>query len=142
MYFPTYSHRSDPLALMRSMLRDFDQIAPAGTRQRVFPAVNIWQGDDAIAITAELPGVNPAELDISVNDNVLTISGNRAAPEIGNEATWHRRERGYGEFSRAIRLPFEAEDDKVEARLQNGVLRVVIGRPEAQKPRRIDIKAA
>lgn len=142
MYFPTYTNRGDPLALMRSMLRDFDPGSRARTRPPVFPAVNIWQGDDAIAVTAELPGVDPSELDVSVNDNLLTISGKRAAPEAGDGATWHRRERGFGEFSRAIRLPFEAEDDKVEARLQNGVLRVVIGRPEEQKPRRIQIQAA
>ena len=142
MYFPGYTQRSDPFALMRSMLRDFDRSAPSRARQAVFPAVNIWQGDDAVAVTAELPGVSPDDLDISVNGNVLTISGNRRPPENGEEATWHRRERGYGEFSRAVRLPFEAEDEKVEARLQNGVLRVVVGFPEEQKPRRIEIKAA
>ncbi len=142
MYFPTYSHRSDPFALMRSMLRDFDTFDPSRTRQPVFPAVNIWQGDDAVAITAELPGVDSSDLEVSVNDNVLTISGRRTAPDAEVEAVWHRRERTHGEFSRSIRLPFEAEDDKVEARLQNGVLRVVVGMPEAQKPRRIAIKAA
>lgn len=142
MYFPTYTNRNDPFALMRSMLGDFDRVSSSRPRQRVFPAVNIWQGDDAVAVTAELPGVDPAELDISVNGNVLTIAGKRTAPTVGNEATWHRRERGFGEFSRVIRLPFEADDTKVEARLQNGVLRVVVGMPEAQKPRRIEIKAA
>lgn len=142
MYFPTYARRGDPFALMRSVLRDFDQFAPARGRQPVFPAVNIWQGEDAVAVTAELPGVDPADLDISVKENLLTISGRRNRPDVGEESSWHRREREFGEFSRAIRLPFAAEDDKVEARMQNGVLRVVVGRPEAQKPRRIEIKAA
>ena len=75
-------------------------------------------------------------------DNVLTISGERTAPQVSEGARWHRRERGYGKFSRAIRLPFAASDDKVEARMTNGVLRIVISRPEEEKPKKIEIKAA
>lgn len=142
MYFPSLSSRSDPFHLMRSMMRDFDHFGPTRTQQPVFPAVNIWQGEEAVAITAELPGVDPADLDVSVNGNVLTISGERSPLEKDADAQWHRRERTHGEFSRAIRLPFEAEEKKVEARLHNGVLRVVVGRPDEQKPRRIKIKAA
>lgn len=120
---------------MRSMMRDFDRtFAPAAT-QAVFPAINMWQGDDAVAISAELPG-------ISVRDNVLTLSGERKGPELPDEARWHRNERAFGKFSRAIRLPFSASDDRVEARFQDGVLRIVVGRPEEEKPRRIEIKAA
>ncbi len=142
MLFPTYTRRNDPFALMRSMLRDFDQSMPTRSSQSVFPAANIWQGDDAVAVTAELPGVEPDDIDISIKDNVLTLSGERKAPEVPEDAHWHRNERSYGRFTRAIRLPFAASEDKVEARLANGVLRVVIGRPEEDKPRKIEIKAA
>lgn len=142
MLFPTQMQRSDPFALMRSMLRDFDRVAPGGAAQPVFPAVNVWQGDEAIAITAELPGVDPADIDISVRENVLTISGERRVPDLPQEARWHRQERAFGKFTRAIRLPFAAAGDKVEARMANGVLRVVVGRPEDEKPRKIEIKAA
>jgi Molecular chaperone (small heat shock protein) len=142
MLYPTYTRRNDPFALMRSMLRDFDRASPGHVTQPVFPAVNVWQGDEAVAITAELPGVDPADIDISVKENVLTLSGERKAPEVPEGARWHRNERGFGRFARSVRLPFVAAEDKVEARMTNGVLRIVIGRPEEDKPRKIEIKAA
>ena len=141
MFYPTYTRRGDPFALMRSMMRDYDRDTPAGTAQAVFPAVNVWQGDEAVAVTAELAGIDPADIDISVKDDVLTLSGQRKAPEVPEDARWHRNERGYGKFSRAVRLPFAATEDKVEARMTNGVLRVVVGRPEEDKPKKIEIKA-
>jgi HSP20 family protein len=104
--------------------------------------VNVWQGPEAVAVTAELPGIEPGDIEISIKDNVLTLSGERKAPEVHDGARWHRNERGYGRFSRAIRLPFAASDDKVEARMTNGVLRIVISRPEEEKPKKIEIKAA
>ncbi len=142
MLYPTSYRRSDPFGLMRSMLRDFDLMAPTRASQPVFPAVNVWQGDDVVAITAELPGVDPADIEISAKDNVLTLSGERKAPRVMSDARWHRNERSFGRFNRAIRLPFAASDDKVEARMANGVLRIVVGRPEEDKPRKITIKAA
>lgn len=143
MYFPSTYQRTDPFALMRHMMQDLDRTSPrAAAQQRGFPAVNIWQGDDAIAVTAELPGVDPSDVDVSVQENVLKIAGERKAPEFSDNARWHRNERRFGKFSRAVRLPFHASDDKVEARMANGVLRVVVGRPEEDKPKKIEIKAA
>jgi len=142
MFQPEFLRRSDPFALMRSMLRDFDRLTPALTVRPAFPAVNVWQGDEAAAITAELPGIDPADIEITVKDNVLTIAGERKAPQVPDSARWHRNERSYGKFSRAVRLPFAASQDKVEARMTNGVLRIVVGRPEEDRPRKIEIKAA
>lgn len=142
MFYPSFSRRSDPFDLMQSMLRDIDDLFGLRAGTATFPAVNVWQGDEAIAITAEIPGVDIADLDISVKDNVLTISGERKLPELHDGARWHRSERSYGRFARSIRLPFAASDDRVEARLTNGVLRIVVARPEEDKPRRIAIKAA
>jgi HSP20 family protein len=141
MLYPTYLRRSDPFALMRSMMRDLDHgFWP--TSRASYPAVNVWQGPEAVAVTAELPGIEPGDIEIAVKDNVLTISGERKAPEVSEGARWHRRERGYGKFSRAIRLPFAASDDLVEARMNNGVLRIIIARPEETRPKKIEIKAA
>lgn len=142
MLYPTFTPYRDPFALMRTMLRDFDRADRPEAQARVFPAVNLWQGDEALAITAELPGVDPSDINVSVSGTVLTLSGERRAPDVPEEAAWHRRERGFGKFSREIRLPFEADDGKVEARFQNGVLRIVVGLPDAEKPRKIKIKAA
>ncbi|PPB81490.1 HSP20 family protein [Albidovulum inexpectatum] len=142
MFYPSFPRRSDPFDLMQAMLRDMDDLFGLRAETATFPAVNVWQGDEAIAITAEIPGVDIADLDISVKDNVLTISGERKPPELPEGARWHRSERSYGRFARSIRLPFAASDDRVEARLTNGVLRIVVARPEEDKPRRIEIKAA
>jgi len=128
--------------MMRSMLRGADRFAPTRMAQPVFPAVNIWQGEDAVAVTAELPGVDPADIDISVKDNVLTISGERKAPQVPDGARWHRNERSFGKVSRAIQLPYPASNDNVEARMTNGVLRIVIGRPEEAQPKKIAVTAS
>jgi HSP20 family protein len=137
MLYPTTLRRSDPFALMRSMLRDLD--APA---RRVFPAVNVWQGPESVAITAELPGMEPGDIEISIKDDLLTLSGERKAPDLLEGARWHRRERGFGKFSRTIRLPFAAREDRIEARMTHGVLRIAIARPDELKPKKIEIKAA
>ena len=142
MLYSTFARRGDPFALMRSMLGDVDSVRRASTSRNAFPAVNIWQGADTVTITCELPGLDPADIHMSVQEDVLMLSGERTGPAMDANATWHRRERGFGKFSRAIRLPFHAADDKVEARLVNGVLCVVIGRPEEEKPKKISINAA
>jgi len=142
MLVPTSAYmRSDPFDLMRRMTRDYDRAAVPRTAA-AFPAVNVWQGTEAVAVTAELPGVEAGDIDITVKDNVLTVSGERRPPGAAEDATWHRRERRYGRFSRAIRLPFAADPENVEARFGDGVLQIVIGRREEDKPRRIEIKAA
>ena len=138
----------DPFALMRRLQQDLQRswqpAQPAAVQPGAgggFPAVNVWQGTDSTAVTAELPGVEPSDIDIQVKEDLLTIAGQRRAPGEAGQ-TWHRRERGYGRFSRVIRLPYRVDADKVQARFENGVLQIELHRPEADKPRRIEIKAA
>jgi HSP20 family protein len=140
MLYPTNLYRADPFSLMRRLTDDLDRGRPG--RGQAFPPINIWQSDEAAAISAELPGVDPGDIDISVKDDVLTLSGERHAPDLFEDANWHRRERAFGKFTRAVRLPFRVDPEKVEARFADGVLRVAVGRPDADKPRRIEIKAA
>lgn len=140
MLYRTALYPADPFALMRRLSEDLDSLAFGATRS--FPALNVWQNDEAAAITAELPGVEPGDIDIQVKDNVLTLSGERKAPDLPEGAIWHRRERAFGRFTRAIRLPFRVDPEKVEARFADGVLRIAVGRPDEDKPRRIAIKAA
>ena len=130
----------DPFALMRRLQQDLNRSwQPVGARG--FPAVNIWQGADSTAVTAELPGVEPADIDIQVKEDLLTIAGERKVPGEDGQ-TWHRRERGYGRFSRVIRLPYRVDPSKVDARFESGVLQIELHRPDEDKPRRIEIKAA
>lgn len=134
--------RRDPFALMRRMSEDFDRALGDRVTGQGFPQVNVWQSAEAAAITAELAGVEPDDIEITVKDNLLTLSGERKEPEVEEGATWHRRERGYGRFSRVVRLPFAGDPERIDARFSNGVLKIAVGRPEADKPRKIEIKAA
>ncbi|MCY4041311.1 MAG: Hsp20/alpha crystallin family protein [Gammaproteobacteria bacterium] len=128
--------RRDPFSLVRRFGGDFASAA------RGYPSVNLWHSQDRVAIRAEVPGVDPADIDISVKDNVLVFSGERKTQTTPEKAVWHKRERNFGKFSRAVRIPFNLDPDKTEARVRNGVLEVVVHRREEDKPRRIEVKAA
>ena len=107
----------------------------------VFPLINLTEDKDKYYIRAELPGVKGDELDIQVTENNLAISGERkiAAEEEG--ARYHRREREAGTFSRIIGLPGDINSDNVDAKLENGILTVVVSKAEAAKPKQISVKS-
>jgi HSP20 family protein len=105
---------------------------------QVFPAVNLWEQDDAVFVEAELPGVQQADLDLSVTGDELLLKGKRVPPRDGSQA-FHRRERGEGEFARAVKLPVDVNADAVEATLENGVLLVRLPKAEVVRPRKIPI---
>mgnify|MGYP003573730603 CR=1 FL=1 len=114
---------------------------PSGRRYApAFPAMNLWEDDATLYVEAELPGINLEDLEIYVNNgNELSVKGERREPEAA-DSTWHRRERGFGAFSRSFELPSEVDAEKVQARLQNGVLLIELPKREAEKPRRIEVK--
>ncbi len=105
----------------------------------VFP-VDVYREDGNLVIKAEVPGVTSEELDISVKDNVLTISGETRAEEEVKEENYVRRERRYGSFSRSLALPVEAEGDKAEAAFEDGVLTVTIPLAEEPQPEAVKIE--
>lgn len=105
-----------------------------------FPAVNVWQSDNEVFAEAEVPGVKGEDLDVSVVGNELTIKGTRQ-DVAGEQAEYHRRERGTGAFVRVIRLPVEVDAEKVEASLRDGVLTLTLPKAEAAKPRRINVNS-
>ncbi len=131
---------------MERLQRDMNQLV-GGLGSRVvtpasFPAMNVWTGDDTAVITAEVPGVSADEIDISVVGETLTLSGERKPEDLEGGVRYHRRERGGGRFSRSIELPFRVDADKVEAAYDKGILRVTLPRAEADKPRKITVRAA
>ena len=130
--------------LHREMNRLFsDTFTHAGGRTAPsFPAMNVWTNEESAVITAELPGVSPDSIDISVVNDTLTLTGNRSAEELPDGAKYHRRERTFGQFTRTFHLPFNVEVDKVEAVFKNGVLHLSLPRAEVEKPKKIAIKAA
>ncbi len=128
-------------SLQREMNRLFDGYETRTAMSR-FPALNVWGNEENIVVTAELPGLETADLDISVVNNQLTIKGERKGDKPAEDAVCHRREREAGKFVRTVRLPFAVENDKVTAKYENGVLTVYMPRHEATKPKRIEIKGS
>jgi HSP20 family protein len=125
--------------LQREMNRLFSGVAPGLTR-RLFPPVNVWVGRDQAVVTAELPGVDPAAIDINVVGDSLSLSGSREPDELGEGQSFTRQERPVGAFSRTVQLPFRVEPDGVEATYARGILTVTLPRLEADKPRQISVK--
>jgi HSP20 family protein len=106
------------------------------------PPVNIWTNDNDVLVTAELPGVQAEDLEITVLGDELTLHGKRNPLELKNEENFHRRERMHGEFQRTVRMPFRVDSEKVDANIQKGILHIKLSRAEEDKPRKIAIKAA
>ena len=144
----------DPfLSLHREMNRLFDDAfrgAPAtagqgsGAGNFVNALMNVSETDNEIRITAELPGVTEQDIDVSLDDDVLTIRGEKKfeRTEGGEKESFHFVERSYGTFQRAIRLPFPINPDQVKASFENGVLTVTLPKTaQAERTRRIQVRA-
>jgi len=106
----------------------------------VFPLTNVTEDNENYYVRAELPGIKSDELDIQVTADGISISGERKISAEGNGVKYHRREREAGKFSRLINLPGEVDVNKVEASMENGILKVTIPKSEAAKPRQITVK--
>ena len=104
-----------------------------------YPAVNVYANEEKAVLTAEVPGVNPQDIDVSVRETTLTITGKRDLEEPKEQQRFIRRERERGEFSRSLTLPFSVERDQVTAECRNGVLILHLPRKEADKPRKIQV---
>ncbi len=106
------------------------------------PAINVWTSDDGALVEAKLPGINPADIDISVEAESVTLAGKRESALLEDNEKYLRRERRHGKFNRTFQLPFIVNADEVEATYENGILHLVLPRSEADKPRKIAIKSA
>jgi HSP20 family protein len=133
----------DPFLELRRMQNEMNRLFSgfSAAAAREFPPINVWLGENSVVVTAELPGVTRDNVDISLQDEVLTLQGSRQ-PQAQQEHRWHRRERAYGSFVRTIQLPFRVDPGKVQARYSNGVLEIELERLEADRPKKIQIRAA
>jgi HSP20 family protein len=104
------------------------------------PAVDIVESADALVLHAELPGTKPEEVDIRIENNLLTLKGERRFENHEDQGTYHRRERSYGTFARTFTLPTMVEQDKISAEYKEGVLTVTLPKKEETKPKQISIK--
>ncbi len=106
----------------------------------VVPAVDLEETEDAFKITAELPGMDKKDIQITFENNVLSISGEKKAEKEIKEDNFHRLERSYGKFHRSFELPGYIERDKIEADYKDGILHVTVPKTEEAKPKQIEVK--
>ncbi len=103
------------------------------------PNIDIYENKDQIVLEAELPGMNREDFHLTVENNVLTLRGERRFEKKSEQDNYHRVERAYGSFSRAFTLPQSVSDEEAQAEYKNGVLRVTLPKREEVKARRIEI---
>jgi HSP20 family protein len=108
------------------------------TARGTWPPMNVGLTPDNVEIYLFAAGLDPKSIDISVEQSLLTVSGERKVPERG-EVAWYRNERFDGNFRRVISLPEDVDPDSIQARYRNGVLQITATRPEAAKPRQIQV---
>ena len=118
----------------------FEPVNGNGARtHRWTPAMDLIEADDHFVLRADLPGLSEEDVAIEVQDNVLTVSGERKAEHEKKERGFYRVERSFGRFSRSLTLPEGVNADGISAAFDKGVLEVSIPKPEERKPRRITI---
>jgi HSP20 family protein len=149
-----FTRRNDGLgSLFREIERTFDDFSRRGPFAGIagfgdgamVPKIDVSEGKEAIEVTAELPGCNDKDIDVTLSESVLTIRGEKKTErdETNKDKNWHVVERSYGSFSRSIPLPFAPDSAKVEAKFDNGVLRVKLPKPAevARREKKIEIGA-
>lgn len=137
----------NPWHEMNRLRREVDHLInsdgwPASRGQVAFPAVNAWENAQGLLLTAEIPGADPAKLDVSLEKDVLTISGERSgeAPTT-QEENYARRERWFQPFKRTVELPFEVNPETCDASYERGVLTIKLERAPELQPKKLTIKA-
>ncbi len=133
--------RFDPFVELRRMQSEMNRLFSGYTPAARFPADQHLVGENSVVVTGELPGVTPDDVTINLQEDVLTLEGARR-PKQEQDVNWQRRERAYGSFSRAVQLPFRVDPDKVQARFSNGILEIELERLAADRPKKIEIRAA
>ncbi len=141
---PTFPRSFDVLGqLKREMDRvftDFSDRRISPYRAGVFPPLNVTEDDDKLCVSSELPGIEPDDIEISVEGDTLTLRGERKLPEAGEGVNYHRREREGGRFRRIVTLPVRIDPNGVEASFKNGVLNIILPKATEARAKQIKVK--
>ncbi len=135
----------DLVGLQERMNRMFDESYRAGRGDdwalggAWAPAVDIYEHDGNIVVKAELPGVDPKDVDVRVENNTLTLRGERKVDNEVKQESYHRVERAYGTFTRSFTLPSVLDQEQIKAEFKDGVLKVTLPKHERAKPKQINI---
>ncbi len=136
--------RWDPFREMTQVQNQFNRLVDQvwNNRQESWlPAVDVFDRKDAVVLKAELAGMDPDEIEIEVEDNVLTIKGERKFEEQVEDERYYRVERRFGSFQRSLALPQGVKPDEIQAGYEDGILTVTVPKAEEEKPKRIEVKA-
>ncbi len=109
---------------------------------QTFPPLNLWSNNTEAVLKAEIPGLRKDDISITLQNEVLIIEGNRKLETLKENEDYHRQERGYGNFKRTVSLPFSVDNNKIYAKVNNGVLTVTLPRREEDKPKKIQISTS
>jgi len=136
-------HMFDPFTELQrvqaEMNRLFGELSEAAPAE--YPPINIWTGSDGIVVMVQIPGIDSDDIELTVQEDTVTIKGERKPPKEEAGVTFHRRERAFGPFARTVVLPYRVDPDDTEAMFDDGVLAVRFRRPKEDRPKRIDISA-
>jgi HSP20 family protein len=150
-FLPDIFGRSGVTDVFSTLQREVDKVfenfgghLPVGAPARAGLRLDVAETDKDIEVTADIPGVEPADLDVQLRDGVLSIKGEKRTEKDEKKKDYHLVERSYGMFERAVRLPAEVDPDKVQARFEKGVLKITMAKkPGTQdNARKITVKAA
>jgi len=137
-FAPLFRLQNEMNRWMENFFEDAPAVRPYGSR---YPALNTWEDGDNAWVEAELPGLGLEDIEVLVSGGEVTINGERKLGEPQG-ATWHRRERSHGRFSRTLTLPWDVDADKVHATLRDGVLTVQLPKAETAKPKKVKVLSA
>jgi HSP20 family protein len=110
-----------------------------GQSSNWLPAVDVWETESELVLSVDLPGIPEEEIAVELNENVLTVSGERSRSSEQSTERYYRYERRFGSFSRSVTLPPGVQEDAISAKYENGVLEIRVPKPEEPKPKRIQI---
>ena len=131
----------DPLASLRAVESAFSRLLTEPQTNRPWaPSVDIYETENELVLKADLPDVEAKDIDVRVENQTLTIAGERKFASASNEKGYHRIERSYGNFVRSFAVPNAFDTDKINAAYNNGVLTVTLVKKETAKPRQIKIE--
>ncbi len=139
----------DPFVEFERLEEEFDRVfglnrglsGPGLLDRSITPALDLQERPEEFVVSAELPGLDLKDLNVTVTSNILTLSGTKREAQIPDKARLHRNELWEGEFRRTVSLPSPVNADSVTATLTDGILTVVLPKPEEAKPKRISITA-
>lgn len=135
--------RWDPWGELATLQRDVSELFnrdPAARRVgSLVPPIDAYRTDEGLVVLVELPGLGPDQVDVSVQDGVLTLSGERPVPGDVDAEAWVRRERASGAFERSFTLPEGTRPDQIQASFDNGVLELKIPHAPEQRPHKVQI---